>query len=397
MLRDILWAIEAKMSYDRGKETGVWGLIGIGLVILSAAYWDTILYPFFKFIGVVMIAEKLGLVSEYGGITALNVVAAIVIFYIMALFVIVVIGGPILYLIYLFSQDSIIAKTIKGLVKLLTLLLASPFFILAFIISLLTNPKGVFEKVKNKRDEANSKRFYISNHKEEYINRDSKELTKEEISDRLNRLFMKEDKDYLIGFRKGYTKDEKDSLYVILPSPLFGKGAYYQYSDQYTSRPGVYFDNLSHGQLPTEKLACIQIDFVSAGLDDFKIDKASLDEKSSGKSTIGVGFLTYNYFDKIVYKKDTHLEKLFEQINQDSGYQHFCNNFNKHYIFKRELSRIGMKYYSPEVFQDHKSRFEKLNARHSELFELMYEHDQLELDVINEYNLDINRIKENYS
>lgn len=315
----------------------------------------------------------------------------------MALIGIVVIGGPILYLVYLFSQESVTAKSIKGLLKLVALLLASPFFILAFLIRLLTNPKGVFEKAKSKRKEANSKRYYIINQKEEFINRDSKELTKEEISERLNRLFMKEDTDYLIGFRKGYTKDEKDSLYVILPSPLLGKGSYYQNSDQYISRPGVYFDNISNGQMPTEKLACIQIDFSIPGLDDLKIHEVSLDEKRLGKSTIKVDFLTYNYFDKIVHKKDTHLEKLFKQINQDSGYQRFSNNFNKHYIFKRELSRIGMKYYSPEVFQDHKSRFEKLNARHSELFELMYEHDQLESDVINEYNLDINKIKENYS
>lgn len=397
MLRDILWAIEAKMSYDRGKETGLWGLIGIGLVILGAAYWETILYPFFKFIGIVTIAEKLGLVSEYGGITALNVVAAILIFYVMALIGIVVIGGPILYLVYLFSQDSVITKLIKGFLKLVALLLASPFFILAFIISLLTNPKGVFEKAKSKRKVANSKRYYIINQKEEFINRDSKELTKEEISERLNRLFMKEDTDYLIGFRKGYTKDEKDSLYVILPSPLFGKGKYHQYSSFHISQPGVYLDNLSSGELPTEQLACIEIDFLNPGLDELKISKDSLDERSAGKSTFKVGFLTFNYFDKIVYKKDTHLVKLFEQINQDSGYQIFCNSFNKHYIYEREFSRIGMKYYSPEVFQDHKNRFEKLNARHSELFELMYEHDQLESDVINEYNLDINKIKENYS
>jgi hypothetical protein len=397
MLRDILWAVEAKMSYDRGKETGIWGLVGIGLVILAAAYWETILYPFFKFIGVVSIAEKLGLVSEYGGITALNIVAAIVIFYILALLMIVVIGGPILSLIYLFSQDSIIAKSIKGLLKLIALLLASPFFIIAFMISLLTNPKGIYEKAKNRRKAAFNKRNYIANQIKEYINRDSVELTKEEISERLNRLFMKDDKDYLIGYSKAYSKYERDAMYVILPSPLFGKGKYHQYSELHITHPGVYLDNLSYGELPSEQLACIQIDFLNEGLDDLKIDKNSLNEGNSGKPNIRVGFLSYNYFDKIVYKKDSHIDKLFKEINENSGYQYFYNGFNKHYIYKRELCRIGMKYFSREVFHDHKIRFEKLNARHSEVFELMYDREQLELDVINEYKLDINKIKESYT
>jgi hypothetical protein len=50
------------LQYHRGKQVGLWGLVGIALVIITAAAWDVI-SPIFDAIGIVSLLDRWGLIS----------------------------------------------------------------------------------------------------------------------------------------------------------------------------------------------------------------------------------------------------------------------------------------------------------------------------------------------
>jgi len=378
MLRDVLWAIEAKMSYDRGKQTGLWGLLGIILVILGAWKWDSIIYPVLDFLGLVTLADRLGLISEYGGVTALRILAAFFILYLFVLITMAVIGLPIMFVSSLLGRTISIKSIVQGATVALLLIPLLPFLVLLGIFKpdyFKKNDKVTSSKKETKLDRKKRKEYSL-NQVEKYLNHSSEEIDIEDASNRLNRLFMKEDNNYPLAIHKNYSKNEEDQMYILLPSPLYAKGTYYERDTNRISK-GIYLDECSSDS--NRMFACIKINFVERGYDKLKIDDDGSD--------VHIAFLPDSYFNKIVLKTDENIRELFNEINTNTKFQLYTKSFNTEYIYKREVNRLGMRYAPNKMFNDFKEELILLNARNADLFELMYGLDELTADVISLKNI----------
>ncbi|QHA38760.1 hypothetical protein D5E69_23300 (plasmid) [Rossellomorea marisflavi] len=378
MLRDVLWAIEAKMSYDRGKQTGLWGVLGIILVILGAWKWDSIIYPVLDFLGLVTIADRLGLISEYGGVTALRILAAFFILYLFVLITMAVIGLPIMFVSFLLGRTISIKSIVQGTALILLLIPLLPFFILLGVFKphyFKQNDKITSAKKETKLDRKKRKEYSI-NQVEKYLIHSSEEIDVEDASKRLNRLFMKEDNNYPLAIHKNHSKNEEDQMYILLPSPLYAKGEYYERNTNQISK-GIYLDKCSSES--NRRFACIKINFVERGCNKLKLDTEDTD--------IQVAFLPDSYFNKIVLKTDENIRELFNELNKNKKFQLFTKCFNTEYIYKREINRLGMRYAPKEMFNEFKEELILLNARNADLFELMYGLEDLTADVISFKNI----------
>lgn len=259
-MNSLLELYSMKLSYDRGKETGLAGLIGIIVVIASIALWDYI-RPVFEFWGIMNLLDDLGLIYHgEPGMTWFRLVGGF-----LALYVIVtIIFLCLLFMVFLFSviTNSKFGKWLEKIIgwtfflALLSplVIITIPFLILGGIIecvSFIKNPTkykeerkekkrlnknkielqltrelGISEQPKLNPDYDETKEYvaqakaeirggtYIPTPKENPNYKEHNEITFDEAFQRLNRLPMHGDFRFLIGV----TYDRK--FYILLPKPL---------------------------------------------------------------------------------------------------------------------------------------------------------------------------------
>ena len=78
MLNDLLWIYGTKRQYDMQKENGLAGLIGILVVFLIVWQWNNWFYPIFESVGLVSIANNVGLITGSAIHTTINVLGLII-------------------------------------------------------------------------------------------------------------------------------------------------------------------------------------------------------------------------------------------------------------------------------------------------------------------------------
>ncbi|WP_209124402.1 hypothetical protein [Alkalihalobacillus sp. BA299] len=259
-MNTFLELVSMKLAYDRGKETGLAGIVGIIVVLACIALWGYI-RPVFEFFGVMNLLDSLGLIHpEEAGMTWFRLLGGFLAFYVIG----IIIFLSLLFLVFLFSAISS-SKFGKWLEKTFALtffiVLISPLFVIAiplFIlvgiiecVSYIKNPTEYKEKRKEKK-RLNTKKIelqltselgikeqpkqtptydltkelvaqaqadirgetYTPTPKEKPNYKEDNKITFEEAFQRLNRLPMHGDYRFLIGV----TYDRK--FYILLPKPL---------------------------------------------------------------------------------------------------------------------------------------------------------------------------------
>jgi len=131
-MNTVLHFADAALQYYRGKQTGLWGLVGIALVIIIATAWDYIL-PVFEVLGVVALLDKMGLIYEGSpGMTAYRIFVAFILLYICLIIV-----GLVLLAVFSIVMMVSQSKIGQGLLIGAFFLVFFPFVALYGIVRLL--------------------------------------------------------------------------------------------------------------------------------------------------------------------------------------------------------------------------------------------------------------------
>lgn len=255
--------LSMKLHYDKGRELGLAGLVGIIVAIACVALWGYI-RPVLEFLGVMSLLNNLGLIyPEEAGMTWFRLVGGFLALYVIAIIIFLIL----LLMVVLFSA-FVQSKFCKWLEKTIVItfflvmlsplfIITLPFYILGCIIEWVTflkNPTKYKEERKEKK-RLNKKKMELQLTRELGISEQSKlnpnydetkelvarakadirgetykptpkenpnykehnEITFEEAFQRLNRLPTHGDYRFLIGV----TYDRK--FYILLPKPLMSK------------------------------------------------------------------------------------------------------------------------------------------------------------------------------
>ncbi|MCC3358970.1 hypothetical protein [Bacillus sp. REN16] len=131
-MNTLLHFADVALQYSRGRQTGLWGLIGIVLALVIVAAWDYIL-PVFETLGIVALLDKMGLIYEGSpGMTAFRIFVAFIILYMC----LIIVG---LALLAVFSAVMAVSqsKIGQGLLLVALFLIFFPFVALYGIVRLL--------------------------------------------------------------------------------------------------------------------------------------------------------------------------------------------------------------------------------------------------------------------
>lgn len=339
MLRELLWAAEAKMSYDRGKDTGLAGLFGIALVILCVWQWDDLIHPLLTNMGVVSFADKIGLVYEGASeITLLRVVG----FLVALSLTLAVIGVALLVLffivcgiVYAVSQSPFL-KWLLRYTLLLPLkgalyVVLSPLLLIEQIIIRsyqALNPKGYAER----KAKAEEKRLaFIRRMDRELISYiryfNPTEVRLEEAFLRLNRLPMKGDDNFLIGI----TQDEE--VYMLVPSPYYWKTQPISKEDNLEDFD--YNQPFLSSQKMTEKyFDGLRLEYIDAERREDREMKITNDQKSGEHKKVPLSSIEKIYH--IREEKRVHYQGLFKLYGQVRAYIEYTDYIQKRYLYNLE-------------------------------------------------------------
>ncbi|MCM3393242.1 hypothetical protein [Cytobacillus oceanisediminis] len=206
-MNTLLSAANAALQYNRGKQTGLAGLVFIGIVLLAAYQWDHIV-PIFEAIGLISFLDQWGLIYEgesyMTGFSIFMVAFRICILFVVLGFLTLVLG-----IIFSMIGSSNIGAAILGT---FVVVLALPFILLWSLYDTIFTPKEVREERKRERmrkyKEANSTPIDII--KENY-----NEITEDEAIRYLNRIPTKGDHLFLLGVT------EENEVFFVFPKPYY--------------------------------------------------------------------------------------------------------------------------------------------------------------------------------
>ncbi|MCM3443619.1 MULTISPECIES: hypothetical protein [Metabacillus] len=337
MLTELLWAAESKLSYDRGKSTGLAGLFGIGFVIFCVWKWNDLIYPTLSKLGIVNFADKIGLIYEgaaelsllriVGFLIALFLTLLIIWIALMALFIavcgIVYAVQKYTFLKFLFKYTLVLP--LKGIL----IVVITPLVIIEKVFSSiyrLLNPKGYARR----KQQAEQKRIdNIRKSDRELISKIRvlfpEDVSIEEAFLRLNRLPTQGDDNFLIGI----TKDEK--VYILLPSPYYWKEKSISINDsledynydgnfkEFKQTNEKYYDGLRLEYLDTKKYEYSKEMKVTNTTQNAEYDK--------------VPFSSIEKIYDINAEKRVHFNNQFLVYSRTRAYVEYINYIQKRYLY----------------------------------------------------------------
>lgn len=207
-MQTILQLISAKVQYDRGVQTGLVGLIAIGLCILGVYLWSDYIYPVVDKLGLVAFAEKMGLIYEGSPIMTFWNVLIFCLITILLIWVLVFIAFCLMLLFLVFPYPF---YAIIGLILLV-------FYWIPEYIG-----KGVRNITYFCISPSSYKEYRRLNKNKEAVKLlkdNGKEITLEEAQERLQRLPTYGDNSFLYGVT--YDRD----CYVLLPHYVSKSGRF---------------------------------------------------------------------------------------------------------------------------------------------------------------------------
>jgi hypothetical protein len=356
MLNNLLNIADMALQYHRGKQVGLWGLVGIALVIITAAAWDVI-SPIFDAIGIVSLLDRWGLIYEGAPeITAFKIIVAFI-----ALCIAFSMIGTILLILFAllmaFSQTKIGKYFLTaGLVLILfPLLLISVLVIILFsipyfIYSLFTKNESYNKKIEELEEESR-----LNRNKREInliFEAGAKEITFEETLKRLNRIPTEGDSLFLLGI--SYERD----IYMLLPKPYTGS--------DYLERKDVFF---------CEKLN-IKLKY-NTEFKKYVIEEINVDFNESNRETTlhGAPILPYSQFEQFIDPYGCKpIERCFENYRRNAPYKKFVSLWQNYYFNrKKRLLEDMEKAQYIEEFEKIAEELKHFNANNEDIVRLIWE------------------------
>lgn len=201
-MNTLLSILNGALQYNRGRQTGLAGLVGIGLAILTAYQWNHIL-PILDKLGIVGFFKSHGFVHEgEGGLTGFLIfmfIFKLTILLCAAFLVLIIIT---LLLTMIFTNETIVLKIMIPIMMVFLF----PIIIIYALYQV------IFHRKKNQQ-EADMRKL-IGTPQEQLLRDYSEEISKDQALARLNRIPTKGDRLFLLGV----SADNK--LYILFPRPI---------------------------------------------------------------------------------------------------------------------------------------------------------------------------------
>ncbi|UOQ43760.1 hypothetical protein MUN89_18030 [Halobacillus salinarum] len=324
-MNSLLHLADSALSYYRGKLTGFWGLVGILGALLIAFSWKDAVYPSLKFVGIVDLLDKWGVIAH--GSPELTAFRLFIYAFVFSVTFMVI--GTLIVCLFVYLTAASQTRAGKIFLYALFYLLFSPLFTLYGLIKLV-------EWVKEKK--------FKKNHPEEYKEKKRLEknqgiinllisgecdegednlITHEEAFQRLNRLPSIHDRSYLIGI--GYDRE----CYLLLPRP-FGVNILGTLDEIQVEQINVeqYIPNLNRSDYGLPVIDEPNLIVVSKDKEFWKKDRF--------RSTLDTVLDDFEFIIDCSKLKDFHT--FFSRFSQSMSNRHYVQLVQDHYFNgKREL------------------------------------------------------------
>lgn len=342
-MNTLLTAANVAVQYNRGRQTGLAGLAGIGIAILIACLWDYIL-PIFDFLGVVDFLDKQGLIFEgEGGLTGFTVFTIAV----RACIVFTVVGTVLIAFGLLLSKIFSSEWAVKVFVIPPMMLICIPVILFWIIKDVLTTPEAVKKQIRNLRKERleELQRPIVDVIKESY-----EVLEKERALIRLDRLPTLGDSNFLLAITKS------NDMYVVVPRVK-----------------GMYSGHHWVDEWPAEKLSIDRnVDIKDLKLvSSFKIERMIPPFSSNHYRLDNV-----NKEDVVHYlmAKDDVFTNMYSELASSQGYKNFVNYEVRSYFERKEnLQKQVASAQTSEEFNEKVELLKEMNAYNEDIVRLMWE------------------------
>lgn len=343
-MNTLLTAANAAIQYDRGRQTRLTGLAGIGIAILIACFWDY-LVPIFDFLGIVDYLERHGLIFEgEGGLTAFILFTIAV----RACIVFTVVGTILIAFGLLLSRIFSSEWAVKILVIPPMMLFSIPVIIFLMIKEVLTTPRTVKKQIKNLRKEriAELQRPIVD------VIKESNELLEEERAlIRLYRLPTLGDSNFLLAITK------KNDIYVVVPR-VKGMFSGNHWSDEWPAEKLSIERNVDI----TRDLKLVSSLKVERMLPTYVRDEYSLDKVN--KSDV----------EHYILSTDKVFTNMFSELASSQGFKNYVDyEVSTYFIRKENLQKQVANASSTEEFNEKVELLKEMNAYNEDIVRLMWE------------------------
>lgn len=341
-MNTLLSAANAALQYNRGKQTGVAGLVFIGIVLLATYQWDNIV-PIFEAIGLISLLDKWGLIYE-GESYMTGFSIFMVAFRICILFVVLGLLTLVLGIIFSMIGSSNMGAAILGT---FVVILALPFILLWSLFNSIFTPKEVREERKRER----MRKYKESNGTPiDIIKENYNKITKDEAIRYLNRIPTKGDHLFLLGV----TADKE--VFFVFPKP------YYLNTENFSA--GLW------GIKSTMK-RCNGSEF---GTGPFQID-IKPDEIYPGKSIQSVPIDRITFYHSDNSHKD--IKAKSQQLSYRDEYRKYIDEIQSTYFQKKDnLEKVIAITPNKERFNEAVQEIANFNASNEEIVRMMIQPEE---------------------
>lgn len=372
MLTDLLWAYGAKQHYNRIKNTGTAGAMGLLFVLFMIWQWDSIFYPLFNFFGFTTLAETVGAVNpDSAAITAFN---SFYLFLILGYTLAFVVALPSLFLLMVCMVVK--NKFIQYPLMLVLFILISPLLFIALLVQKSQKKKAFNNSLYTKLlpneqvtdflksvdvDKPQAVEGYTFIAQEFIKGAEQTFLSPEDAKNKLNKVvvnYKTDNSDWLLGY-----SHEKDQWYLLTYNPL---PAYVSRCATFRNSDGNYNDTFGFSNFSSLN----STDFYTiAYAVDFSNDTYSSIIKSEMNEAKCL--LNVHELDEIIQLESKELQKLKDKIINTSGYlftmsEAICRTFLIPFFHKGEI----YKYEHYLKTQEQLDGFTKTPIYYNELFKL---------------------------
>ena len=226
MLNELLWLYATKRQYEMQKENGLAGLIGILVTILIIWQWNNWFYPILESVGIVSLADRIGMITGSPILTTINVLGLIMVLIFIFLAMVAIPTFIILSLMNLFGSNHNSNRPsplqyVVSLILLPILLLLYPIIKLMKKLKLISPTTAEIYKEQNKIDTKSIEESYLDVFTSQEQKNDPTAsrtvISQQEAISHLNRAIasLEDMKDFIFAY-----SESNKTWYLLTPNPI---------------------------------------------------------------------------------------------------------------------------------------------------------------------------------
>ncbi|MEN0651341.1 hypothetical protein NSQ82_20415 [Caldifermentibacillus hisashii] len=313
-MNTILSIANGLYQYHKGKQTGLPGLIGILLALLTVWQWDNIL-PILHKLGIVNFFDKIGLIYDEPYMTGFAIFSFIFKLVIVYCGLVLLVLAIVLLMAVLFNNEKFVMYVLLPIMILVSIPIIYIFVILDSIINWKKH-KQYNEELKRKEHE--NRMLELKSMYEivltknpalkELFEQHSTEIKKEEAFIRLNRLPMYGDDLYVLGF------SNFGEPFILTPRPL----------------------NVENDNFKKRELSCCAFRIAYKHQEADTKTTYSTNKFAIDWSVSDVGIYSFDTFDHFFITNNKEMERAFDKLNKVLEIEIY-NEQKKYFTSKNKL------------------------------------------------------------